>query len=224
MDPWKVTRSTGTATTFLNRDIPASPRPEVWIHQLSQPALVLGSAQKMDIVNLDVADELGVEVCQRRSGGGIVGVQPDDLWVDILLPRTSPLWDNDVGRSMDWVGQSWARALQDVFADTQAHVHTGRLLNRELGKIVCFAGLGPGEVTCFDHKVIGISQRRTRTHARFQCLAKYRWSPEMVQPLLRQPDAIPWPSLRIGLPPFVDANPTIMAELESRFLAQIPLV
>jgi hypothetical protein len=35
--------------------------------------------------------------------------------------------------------------------------------------MVCFAGLGPGEVTVDGAKVVGISQRRTRVGALFQC-------------------------------------------------------
>jgi hypothetical protein len=41
--------------------------------------------------------------------------------------------------------------------------------------VVCFAGLGPGEVTRYGAKVVGISQRRTRHAARFQCAVLARW-------------------------------------------------
>ena len=42
---------------------------------------------------------------------------------------------------------------------------------------VCFGGLGPGEVTVDGHKLVGISQRRTRDGARFQCVVHRRWDP-----------------------------------------------
>ena len=49
---------------------------------------------------------------------------------------------------------------------------------------VCFAGLGPGEVTVDGRKVVGISQRRTRAWARFQCAALGRWDPAALAELL----------------------------------------
>jgi lipoate-protein ligase A len=48
-------------------------------------------------------------------------------------------------------------------------------------RLVCFAGLAPGEVTVGGRKVVGVAQRRTRRHARFQCAVLHRWDP---QPLL----------------------------------------
>ena len=52
---------------------------------------------------------------------------------------------------------------------------------------VCFAGLGPGEVTVGGAKVVGISQRRTRHAARFQCAALLRWDVVGILRLLSLP-------------------------------------
>jgi lipoate-protein ligase A len=49
---------------------------------------------------------------------------------------------------------------------------------------VCFAGLGPGEVTVEGRKVVGLSQRRTREAALFQCCAARRWEPARLLELL----------------------------------------
>lgn len=49
---------------------------------------------------------------------------------------------------------------------------------------MCFAGLGPGELTAGSRKVVGIAQRRTRDHARFQCAVLHRWEPEEVAALV----------------------------------------
>jgi hypothetical protein len=49
---------------------------------------------------------------------------------------------------------------------------------------VCFAGLGPGEVTRNGAKVVGISQRRTRHAARFQCAVLHRWDVEGIAALV----------------------------------------
>jgi lipoate-protein ligase A len=49
------------------------------------------------------------------------------------------------------------------------------MVRTEWSDLVCFAGLGPGEVTVDGLKVVGISQRRTRDAARFQCVAYETW-------------------------------------------------
>jgi hypothetical protein len=54
---------------------------------------------------------------------------------------------------------------------------------------VCFAGLGPGEVTVDGRKVVGLSQRRTREAALFQCCAALRWEPARLLDLLAFDDA-----------------------------------
>jgi hypothetical protein len=51
------------------------------------------------------------------------------------------------------------------------------MVRSALSDVVCFAGLGPGEVTIGGRKAVGISQRRTREAARFQCVAYERWDP-----------------------------------------------
>ena len=55
--------------------------------------------------------------------------------------------------------------------------HKGPMRTDRWSRLVCFAGLGPGEVTVDGRKVVGISQRRTRAGARFQCAALRRWDP-----------------------------------------------
>ena len=58
----------------------------------------------------------------------------------------------------------------------------------EPARQVGFAGLGPGELTIGGRKVVGISQRRSRTHARFQVAILRRWSGSEHAALLAGPD------------------------------------
>jgi hypothetical protein len=52
-------------------------------------------------------------------------------------------------------------------------------------RLVCFAGLGPGELTDEQgRKVVGMSQRRTAGVARFQCAVLARWEPAPLLALL----------------------------------------
>lgn len=165
MTEWRVERLRGSATELHARDISDPLERGVWILSATAPALVLGSGQPW-------VDVPGLEVCRRRSGGGAVLVRPGDvLWADVLLPRGDLLWDDDVGRAAHWLGHTWAEALDGGV------VHTGRLVTTEWSDRICFAGLGPGEVTSEGRKVVGISQRRTRAGARFQCVVLRTWDP-----------------------------------------------
>lgn len=179
---WRVLRHEEPAGAFHARPLPEPVGREVWTCAATGPALVLGSAQRDDVVDRAACAAAGIEVVRRRSGGGAVLVEPARLlWVDVLLPAGDPLWDPDVGRAFHWVGDTWAAALADQGAT--ATVHRGGLQRSRWSDLVCFAGLGPGEVTDdVGTKVVGISQRRTRAGARFQCAALLqRWDP---QPLL----------------------------------------
>jgi hypothetical protein len=53
---------------------------------------------------------------------------------------------------------------------------------------VCFAGLGAGEVVVGPRKLVGISQRRTRDGARFQCVVHRSWDPVPLLGLLALDD------------------------------------
>jgi lipoate-protein ligase A len=171
LSSWNIQRFRGSATQFHQRDLPAERA--LWIVEFEQPALVLGSRQSM-------VDATGIEVVRRRSGGGAVYVAPGGtLWVDVVVPRGDDLWDDDVGLASHWLGDAWAAAI-----GVGALVHRGAMVRTEWSDLVCFAGLGPGEVTIEGRKVVGISQRRTRAAARFQCVAYERWDPAPLLDLL----------------------------------------
>lgn len=169
---WSIERTSGSARAFHERPPPTPLRPTAWVHRVDRPTLVLGSTQRGPLVDEGRAAESGIEVCQRHSGGGLVFVDPDaSLWIDVIIPHGHPLWSDDVGLAFDWVGQVWADALRTIGAGDPIRVHRGRLMHADWGRVVCFAGLGPGEVVVGGRKVIGLSQRRTREAARFQGLA-----------------------------------------------------
>jgi lipoate-protein ligase A len=164
-EPWSVERLIGSATELHSRDMPEPFARAVWVLEANAPALVLGSAQLPRTVP-------GLEVCHRRSGGGAVLVLPGEvLWIDVLLPRGDPVWDDDVGRASHWLGETWREALG------VGVVHTGPMIRTEWSDLICFAGVGPGEVLVDGAKVVGISQRRTRAGARFQCAVMRTWDP-----------------------------------------------
>lgn len=111
-------------------------------------------------------------------------VPGDVAWLDVVIPAADALWQDDVGRAFGWLGDAWVRAL-DALGFRGGVVHEGALWCTAWSSYVCFAGLGAGEVTVDGFKVVGISQRRTRAGARFQCAALRRWDPEALARLLR---------------------------------------
>lgn len=145
------------------------------LHAVS-PAIVLGRAQKVDDGFEARAKAAGFEVARRVSGGSAVVVGPGEcLWIDVVVERDSSGWNDDIGKAGCWMGDQWVAALAAAgVSDTKVH-RTG--MQKLPGyDAVCFAGVGPGEVLLADGaKLVGISQRRTRGWALFQCAIPLRW-------------------------------------------------
>ena len=155
--------------------------------EVDRPAVVLGSTQPGLAV-----DDPAFEVVRRRSGGGAVVLRPGTVvWIDVVVPAGDRLWAADVGRAFWWLGQTWVETLAAVGV-TGARWHDGPLLRSRWSDQVCFAGLGPGEVTLggrrhghrHRRKVVGLSQRRRRDAALFQCAALLSWDPAEVASVL----------------------------------------
>ncbi len=151
----------------------------VWLLTPTRPAIVLGSSQKDEDVDHAFCAANGIDVVRRRSGGGAVYVHPtESLWIDIVVPRGDSLWSDDIGKSMWWIGDWWVALLADAGV-VSAQVHRGAFERNDWSDIVCFAGKGSGEVfpqeSHAQQKIVGISQRRTRDYARFQCIAYFQW-------------------------------------------------
>jgi lipoate-protein ligase A len=168
----------------------------VQVLEVERPAVVLGSTQSFDVVDVGRAEAAGFSVVRRRSGGGVVILQPDDhVWIDVTVPRGHRLWNDDVERATWWLGDVWCTVLRDVVQDVPNEaanaaatgslpgggsplewaVYRDKLVATAPERAVCFASVGPGEVVRremnagVNHKVVGISQRRTKDAARFQC-------------------------------------------------------
>jgi lipoate-protein ligase A len=189
---WQVVEWRGSAAELHARPLVAGDR-LVEVLEWRRPALVLGSTQPLADADLAAVDRLGADLVRRHSGGGAVLLRPGhDLWVDVTIPRVDPLWEDDVAVSFHWLGRVWVEALGQL--GIQAEVHLGASTSNDWSRQVCFAGLGAGEVTVTDpdgqvRKVIGLSQRRTREGARFQCLALGSWdAAELLELLALRPE------------------------------------
>jgi lipoate-protein ligase A len=179
------------------------PRRIARILHADSPALVIGSSQAESDVDSDATERRGIEVVRRKTGGGAVLVGPGQAaWVDFVIPAGDPLWDDDVRRAAWWVGELWARALSRLGVGP-LDVWKAGLVRRAWSAQLCFAGLGPGEVRVRERKIVGVSQRRTRSACLFQTAVLLDWEPALMVELLAGAD------LPVDLPALEDAVMTI---------------
>ena len=176
---WAVARVRGTAAEVHGQPLPAQFTRTVRLVEVTERALVLGSTQPG-------VPGRGVEIVRRRSGGGAVLVGPGHVvWADVFVPADDPLWEQDVGVAFHWLGDVWSAALRSL--GLTATSHRGPMVCTAWCREVCFAGLGPGEITVDGRKAVGIAQRRTRAGSLFQCAALLRWEPAPIVELLDLP-------------------------------------
>jgi lipoate-protein ligase A len=183
-----IEESVGLAGDFHSRDIPHDRATHLWWLEPEREAIVLGSTQSEDVIDVDACQRSGVDIVRRRSGGGVVLLTPSEVaWLDVIIPVEHPLWDRDITTSSFWLGEAWIESLESMGIEGLGQ-HRGGLERSALSDLICFAGRGPGEVFLGEGpKVVGISQRRTRTHARFQCAVSITWNPLRLLELLNEP-------------------------------------
>ena len=173
MSAWPLQHWTGSAQNFHSLDLP--PTRAVWVCNVESPAIILGSTQAESDIDRSAAEKLQIEIARRRSGGGAVYVHPhESVWIDVVIPRNDPMWKDDVGESMLWLGEVFVRAISP---DKTARVFRESFVAGENGRAVCFASSSPGEVFVGQSKLLGISQRRGRDGARLQCCFYKKWNP-----------------------------------------------
>lgn len=210
---WALHEWTGSAADF--HALEPGPGRAVWWCRVDAPAMILGSTQDPDVIDADAARTAGFDIVRRRSGGGLVPVDPDgSVWIDVTIPRDDPLWVEDVSRSMLWVGRAFVEALSPW---VDAVVHDGAFEQGRDGRSVCFASTSPGEVFVDGSKLVGISQRRGRDGARMQCVLYKKWEPATWTGFLADPDvARRTLELRIAT---LDVEP---ADIAAAVLAALP--
>jgi lipoate-protein ligase A len=158
---------------------------------VTAPAVVLGSTQSSAVIDSARAAAAGIDVARRRSGGGAVLVGPDEpVWIDVWVPAGDPLWHHDVTRAFDWLGDAWVTALRRLDLTGVSARRQGYLPCTQWSSLVCFGGVGTGEVTADDgRKVVGLAQRRNRHGSWFHCACVLRWDARPLVDLLALPSA-----------------------------------
>ena len=121
-------------------------------------------------------------------------------WLDVILPAGAPGWSSDVHAPMVWLGRLLGDAVEAGLSGSEppsrldvqepdarnqdVQVHQGKMLTTTWSSLVCFDGVGSGEVLLDGEKLIGISQRRTRFAARLQCCWYSDYDPSALTSLL----------------------------------------
>jgi lipoate---protein ligase len=225
---YEVVRRRGTAGRLHGLDLPDPVVPTVWWHDLAAPALVLGSTTDPAVVDQDACAQAGVEIVRRRSGGGAVLLVPAECtWIDVIIPAGSDGWADDIHLPMVWFGRHLAESMEVAMKDAAGgperndvrfHAHDGRLVETPWSKLVCFDGLGPGEVLADGVKLVGISQRRTRDAARLQVSWNSSYDPAVLPSLLRPQHRPPVDELR----PVATLDRRLSTSIIERLVATLP--
>jgi len=144
--------------------------PQLWAMHPTDRAVVRGSAQRPELFDLEMLEAQGVALTGRRSGGAAVWIEPSAIvWIDVLAPRGSGLWSDDLVQTFLAVGRCWQRAFAQCGVEaTLIENGPGR---GGPGDSACWAGHGWGELVLDGAKLVGLSQRRTRWGARVQGMA-----------------------------------------------------
>jgi lipoate-protein ligase A len=160
-------------------------RHRVAVCRPTRRAVVLGSTQRPSVVDTVAAEAAGLDVVRRRSGGGAVLVTPDDpVWIDVWVPVDDPLWSADVTGAFAWLGSTWAGALDRLGLPGSDVQGAGPGTCTRWSSLVCFGGVGAGEVTVAGRKVVGLAQRRNRSGAWFHGACVLRWDPTLLLEVL----------------------------------------
>jgi lipoate-protein ligase A len=180
---WKLYTEHVSAVEQHGRDLVVERA--VWDVRITRKAIVLGSRQDQSLLNGEQCNRDEIEIVRRRSGGGIVFLAPGEhVWLDVVIPRGDVLWNDDVAKASWWLGDVWVQTL-NALGENNVLVHRESLSSDAWGDLLCFAGVGPGEVARQSaeslSKFVGISQRRTRDYARFQCTIYTKWNPHDVE-------------------------------------------
>jgi lipoate-protein ligase A len=160
--------------------IAESPRLVRW-WVASSPAVVIGLGlhhRLSSIVDAARCREAGVQILERRAGGGALLLDEHMVCGAICLPRTSV--PEDVTESYRWLGDLLASRLRALGIPDARRIETDEaredvatLKSRTdpVAKILlttCYGALSPHEVAIGNAKLVGLAQIRRRHAALFQ--------------------------------------------------------
>ena len=89
---------------------------------VTRPAVVLGSAQRLGVLDESRATNAGIDIVVRNSGGGAVWLDPvDSHWIDVTIGADDPRWLADIGAAFGWLGAVFVAALGELGVGASGH-------------------------------------------------------------------------------------------------------
>jgi len=153
-----------------------APGIRVWIPSHQAVVVGIGLQHRLStIVDLQRCQADGVQVLQRRAGGGALLLDEHMLCGAIGLPIANV--DRDVTESYRWLADLLLSALEVPsarrveVAEARHDVATLRASHNPVSKCLlttCYGALSPHEIVVGDRKLVGLAQVRRRDAALFQ--------------------------------------------------------
>jgi lipoate-protein ligase A len=153
-----------------------SPGVRLWV--ASAPAVVVGVGlhhRLAAVVDLQRCERAGVQIIERRAGGGALLLDGNVLCGAVAMPTSSI--SSDVTESYRWLGDLLLGALgidqarRVEVPEARADVAGLRQLDDPVAKILlttCYGALSPHEIVVENKKLVGLAQIRRRETALFQ--------------------------------------------------------
>jgi lipoate-protein ligase A len=144
----------------------------------ARPAIVVGIGlhhRLGEVVDFDRCQRAGIQVLQRRAGGGAVLLDEHVLCGAVALPIAEV--DRDVTESYRWLADVLVAALEIPsarrveVADARDDVASLRAAHNPVSKcllVACYGALSPHEIVVDGKKLVGLAQVRRRDAALFQ--------------------------------------------------------
>jgi lipoate-protein ligase A len=168
---------------LLDEVQPGGPHLERW-YVAAAPAVVVGlglTHRVAEVVDLSRCEAAGVEVLQRRAGGGAVLLGQDMMVCGaVCLPMPHPLLGDDLTASYRWLGEHFSERLAALGVvgarrvevdEARADVAALKSQDDPVARLlltVCYGALSPHEVVVGAAKLVGLAQVRRRHAALFQ--------------------------------------------------------
>ena len=142
-------------------EMQARPQHVLRFYDWEHPSLTYGHFVKPEeLLNLNEAERLGVQIARRPTGGGVIS-HFTDFTFSLLVPKDSPYYTIDTLKNYCFVNQKIKEALQSVTKDSLVLLESSEVGSGALERF-CMAKPTVLDVMCGSLKVSGGAQRRTR--------------------------------------------------------------
>jgi lipoate-protein ligase A len=170
-------RAAIAADEALLEAVAADGRPQLRCYVVCSPALVLGlglRTRRAEIVDTAACQMAGVEVIERRAGGGVVLLNDGMLCFTVCIPASRAV--ADLTESYRWLGEHFAARIPQSHRVeiAEARADVAELKQRWVDPVArlllttCYGALSPHEVAVGAAKVVGLAQVRRQHAALFQ--------------------------------------------------------